>query len=523
MSYPRIADDCSAAFINDIIISFAPLRVDFSRLPSYNGRAKISYLKLHAALDSLSLAWAKMRGKALHKVVERRMGGSEKHVVAVRAPAVVVDDGASRPAPRGIAHTGVSLAQWRSKFTSLSTYARTLERRIRALEKVEEEFKGAKREIAALSNYAGELEMRVNEGEKVAADLKRVEAELAASEKQHERATRDLSAAAQDVRRLAKYVSHLESMVGDLKHDLGVAHEDNERLEAEKQRIEIMVDAMETQRESMERKTASAAREAAKLQIENDQLQNALADEKQASSALEVMVENLRGQIADGSRALRESTDREAAASKTLAVARQKYEIAISEMNSKLRKSEEKSKSTLEELSRRYKDAVSTHERADRERIANAESKYDLQAQLSAVREDLVRERGARRQAEETVLDMQTKIKEVETQSQELKRLRLVETWVDTSNRITKELSGALRDILKFFEDSLDSDEMFSSTFSTRHHAYSSSLLVFERAKRALQVASKQRNRTKSMHRIKEKRADAWHRWGYCKLLSIVC
>ena len=79
------------------------------------------------------------------------------------------------------------------------------------------------------------------------------------------------------------------------------------------------------------------------------------------------------------------------------------------------------------------------HERADQERIANAESKYDLQAQLSAVREDLVRERGARRQAEETVLDMQTKIKEVETQSQELKRLRLVETWVDTSNRTTKE------------------------------------------------------------------------------------
>ena len=75
-----------------------------------------------------------------------------------------------------------------------------------ARKKWKRNLKRAKREIAALSNYAGELEMRVNEGEKVAADLKRVEAELAASEKQHERATRDLSAAAQDVRRLAKYV-----------------------------------------------------------------------------------------------------------------------------------------------------------------------------------------------------------------------------------------------------------------------------------------------------------------------------
>ena len=45
----------------------------------------------------------------------------------------------------------------------------------------------------------------------------------------------------------------------------------------------------------MERERQPAhAREVAKLQIESDQLQNALADEKQASSALEVMVENLR-------------------------------------------------------------------------------------------------------------------------------------------------------------------------------------------------------------------------------------
>ena len=271
------------------------------------------------------------------------------------------------------------------------------------------------------------------------------------------------------------------------------------------------------------RERQPAQLEAAKLQIESDQLQNALADEKQASSALEVMVENLRGQIADGSRALRESTDREAAASKTLAVARQKYEIAISEMNSKLRKSEEKSKSTLEELSRRQKMPFPQYERADRERIANAESKYDLQAQLSAVREDLVRERGARRRGRNCSRHADEDQRGRDTKSRAGRTTPGRDPLIH-QNRITKELSGALRDILKFFEDSLDSDEMFSSTFSTRHHAYSSSLLL-ERAKRALQVASKQRNRTKSMHRIKEKKkkADAWHRWGYCKLLSIVC